>query len=354
MLDTIPVRKGEELPIAQLEQFLRRNLQDIPDEHLLVQQFPSGASNLTYELKIGTWEAVLRRPPLGKVPPKAHDMQRESMLLSLLHDVFPLAPKPYLFHEGTEILGCPFFIMERRRGIVLDTAFPDEIKPTKQLCHEISESIVDTLVSLHDVQYEQTPLAKIGYPDGFMERQVRGWIQRYEKAKTDEFSEVEHITKWLTTNIPQSPKPSIIHYDFKCNNMLFANDDVTKVVGLFDWEMSTIGDPLADVGAAMSYWVQAEDPNFLQYGLGQPPITVQDGFMTRDEFVEAYAKKSGRDVSNIHFYITFAYFKLAVIIQQIFYRYKQGQTKDPRFAKMDQFVRGLLLHAGEQSQKYRG
>jgi aminoglycoside phosphotransferase (APT) family kinase protein len=351
MLDTIPVRRGEELPVQELENFMRRKVDNLPGERLEVQQFPSGHSNLTYALKMGNWEAVLRRPPLGPIAPKAHDMERESRLLSELHELFPLAPKPYIFHDGSEVVGSPFFIMERRHGIVLDTVFPEGVQPTKELCRSVSEAVVDTLVKLHAVDYRGTGLEKMGYPDGFMERQVHGWIRRYERAKTDDIREVEALAKWLAANIPVSQEPSMIHYDFKCNNMMFAKGDITKIVGVFDWEMSTIGDPLADVGAAMSYWVQRDDPEFLQYGLGKPPVTVQDGFMTRDEFIEAYAKKSGRDMSHIHFYVTFAYFKLAVIVQQIFYRYKNGQTQDSRFANMDQFVYGLIQHAFSQSRK---
>ncbi|MBO9130175.1 phosphotransferase family protein [Bacillus sp. 165] len=350
MLDTIPVRTGEELPIQELDDFLRRTLNDLPDGKLKVQQFSAGHSNLTYALKIGDWEAVLRRPPLGPIAPKAHDMARESKLLSVLHELFSLAPKPYLFHDGSEVIGSPFFIMERRHGVVLDTSFPEGTAPTEKVCHSISESFVDTLVQLHEANYKGTALEQIGHPDGFMERQVNGWIRRYERAKTNEIREVEELTEWLSSNVPQSQEPTIIHYDFKCNNMMFAKNDLTKVVGVFDWEMSTIGDPLADVGAAMSYWVQRDDPEFLQYGLGKPPITVQKGFMTRNALIEMYAKKSGRDLSHIHFYVTFAYFKLAVIVQQIFYRYKKGQTQDPRFANMDKFVYGLVQHAFEQSR----
>jgi aminoglycoside phosphotransferase (APT) family kinase protein len=351
VVDIISVRRGEELPVGDLESFLKKQMEFLPDEPLFVHQFPSGHSNLTYQLQVGEWEGVLRRPPLGPVAPKAHDMEREYKILSELHRLFPLAPKPYLFHDGSEVIGSPFFIMERRRGVVLDTAFPANVQATPELCRSISESVVDTLVQLHDVPYRGTMLEKLGRPAGFMERQVYGWIERYERAQTDDIPAVEELKRWLTDNIVKSPEPTIIHYDFKCNNMMFDSHDITKVVGLFDWEMSTIGDPLADLGAAMSYWVQADDPQFLQYGLGKPPITVQYGFFTRREFIESYAKKSGRDVSQIHFYVTFAYFKLAVICQQIYYRWKKGQTQDERFAKMDGFVRGLIHHALEASKQ---
>ncbi|WP_255298323.1 phosphotransferase family protein [Brevibacillus dissolubilis] len=350
-MDTIPVRKGEELPIPLLERFLRGQIVEIPDEPLEVEQFPAGHSNLTYLLRAGEWEAVLRRPPFGKIAPKAHDMGRECRLLSELHAIFPLAPKPYLFSDNTDIIGAPFFVMERRRGVVLDTVFPQGIEPAPDLCRGISQAMVDTLVRLHEVDWASTGLREIARPDGFMERQVSGWIERYERAKTDDIEAVEELKKWMLANIPVSPTPTLIHYDYKLNNTMLASDDLTRVVAMFDWEMSTIGDPLADVGAAMSYWMQADDPDILKYGMGKPTVTVMPGFMTRDEFIQAYAEGSGRDVSQIHFYLTFAYFKLAVICQQIYYRYRAGQTQDERFAKMGQFVRGLVEHAREASQK---
>lgn len=349
--DTIPVRKGEELNQEVLEPFLRANIEGIPDAPLTISQFSTGHSNLTYQLHAGDWEAVLRRPPLGPVPPKAHDMERECRFLSKLHPVFPLAPKPYLFTDNTEILGSPFFVMERRHGIVLDTSFPPELEPTPELCKQLSHSMVDTLVELHSIDYEKAGLADMGHPDGFMERQVHGWIGRYERAKTHEIEGVDRLMKWLADNIPTSQAPTIIHYDYKLNNVMFAKDDPTKMVGIFDWEMSTIGDPLADLGAAMSYWTQGDDPDELQRGMGKQPVTVYPGFISRDEFIELYAQKSGRDVSQMHFYVTFAYFKLAGIIQQIYYRWKKGQTKDERFAALDGFVHGLICHALNISEK---
>ncbi|MDQ0175295.1 phosphotransferase family protein [Bacillus chungangensis] len=342
--DTIKVRKGEELNNAALEQFLHKELVEVPNGNLEIEQFGAGHSNLTYLLRIGEWEAVLRRPPLGPVAPKAHDMQREYEILSSLHPVFPAAPKPYVFSSDESIVGSPFFLMERKKGIVVDDAFPKSVTYTSELGRHLSELMVDTLAALHDIHYKETRLTKLSKPDGFLERQVSGWIGRYERAKTDEVKEVGELTKWLERHLPQSPEPTIIHYDYKLNNMMFSKD-FSKVTGLFDWEMTTVGDPLADLGAAMSYWIEADDPELLKNGLGKPPVTILDGFFTREAFIERYAKKSGRDVSNIHFYLTFAYFKLAVICQQIYYRYQKGQTRDPRFAHFNQFVKTLIQYA---------
>lgn len=352
MTDTMPVRKGEELDKSSLERFIRQEISGLPDEEMIVKQFSSGASNLTYELSIGSWKGVLRRPPHGPVAPKAHDMFREYTILRALHPVFPIAPKPFLYSDDQSIIDSSFFIMERRHGRILDTAFPDDITPTKERCRKISETMVDTLVRLHDVDYRQTELAKMTNPDGFMERQVHGWIKRYDQAKTDEIAEIDRLKAWLIANIPPSQEATVIHYDYKLNNAMFS-DDFTEVVGLFDWEMTTVGDPLADLGAAMSYWLEADDPDALKYALGKPPVTVMSGFMTREEFVDAYARKSGRDITHYPFYFTFALFKLAVICQQIYARWKHGYTTDERFAKLNRFVELLIQRAQNESEKTR-
>ncbi len=347
--DTIPVRSGENLNPELLKPFLEQHF-NLENESLQIKQFGSGHSNLTYELRVGEWEAVLRRPPHGPVAPKAHDMEREYSILQDVNHVFPLAPKPYLFSNNISIVGSPFYVMERKRGFVYDTSFPNEVNASTKFCRSLSETMVDTLVNLHSIEYKNTRLAEITHPKGFMERQVHGWIARYIKARTHEVEGVDELTKWLVSNIPTSQEATIIHYDYKLNNSMFSFEDPTEMIGLFDWEMTTVGDPLADVGAAMSYWNEADDPELLKLGLGKPSVTLRDGFFTKKEFIELYAKKSGRDVTNIHYYTTFAYFKLAVICQQIYYRWKKGQTKDPRFANFHLFVNSLIKHASFTSK----
>jgi aminoglycoside phosphotransferase (APT) family kinase protein len=342
--DTIMVRKGEELNLASLVRFLENKVEDFPGGPLEVLQFSAGHSNLTYQLKSGNWEAVLRRPPLGPVAAKAHDMEREFIILKELNTMFHPAPKPFIYTEDTSIIGSPFFLMERKHGVVLDTEFPEHINPSVELCRHLSQTMADRLAELHSLPYRDTGLERISRPEGFMERQVHGWISRYEKAKTGEIKEAAPLAKWLSSNIPPESGHSIIHYDFKLNNSMFDHE-LKNLTGLFDWEMSTVGDPLADLGAAMSYWFQEDDPELLKYGLGKPPVTALKGFFTRKEFLEAYAKKSGRDISSMNFYLTFAYFKLAVICQQIYYRYKKGQTADKRFSRFDSFVRSLIRHS---------
>lgn len=341
--ETIPVRKGEELNLDILEGFLRESIQNLPKSPLEILQFSAGHSNLTYQIKIGDWEAVLRRPPLGPVAPKAHDMEREYKILAELNPVYSAAPKPLLFSNQLEIVGSPFFIMERKRGLVIDTSFPDGIQVTKELCQKISEVMVDKLVELHSIDYKETGLTGLSKPEGFMERQVHGWIGRYDRAKTEEIDTVEALRKWLIESIPLKHEAAIIHYDYKFNNMMF-NESLTEMVGLFDWEMTTVGDPLADLGVALGYWIQADDPDDFQNGMGSN-VTSREGFFTREQIIDRYAKKSGRDITNMNFYLTFAYFKLAVICQQIYYRYKKGQTNDLRFANMNEKVKVLINHA---------
>lgn len=347
---TIEVRSGEELNIEKLQNFIRDHIPEAPEGELQIRQFSVGHSNLTYLLQMNEWEAVLRRPPLGPVAPKAHDMEREYQILSSLHPYFKAAPKPYVFSTDEEIVGSPFFIMERRNGMVLDTEFPDDTVYTPELGRKISELLVDQLVRLHQVDYKKTKLVDMVKPEGFMERQVAGWIGRYERAKTDEVKDLDELTEYLKSNVPESAEPTIIHYDYKLNNAMFSND-YSEMTGLFDWEMTTVGDPLADVGAAMSYWIQADDPEMLKKGLGKPPVTVMEGFFTRAEFIERYAEKSGRDVTSIDYYLTFAYFKLAVICQQIYYRFKKGQTQDQRFAHFNRFVENLIQYALRSARK---
>ncbi|MFC9596610.1 phosphotransferase family protein [Peribacillus butanolivorans] len=348
--DTIPVRSGEELNLRTLEDFLRKNVMDLPNEPLELQQFSTGYSNLTYQLKMGEWETVLRRPPLGPVAPKAHDMKREHHILSSINPYFQAAPEPILFSDDDSIVGSPFFLMERKHGVVIDSKFPEGVEPTSERCRQLSYVMVNQLADLHSIPYEKTGLAEISKPEGFIERQVHGWISRFERAKTDEIKEVGPLIDYLQKNIPQYSQTSIIHYDYKINNAMF-NQNLSEMVGLFDWEMSTVGDPLADLGVALSYWTESSDPELIKFGLGQASVTTLDGFLTRQEFIEAYAVRSGRNVSNIDFYLTFGYFKLAVILQQIYYRYKKGQTNDLRFSKLGTTVKSLITHAAHVAAK---
>jgi aminoglycoside phosphotransferase (APT) family kinase protein len=276
-------------------------------------------------------------------------MARESGLLRKIHPVFPLAPKPYFFCDDLTILGVPFYVMERRKGVVINDKFPATIPPTRELCRQLSLTVVDTLVQIHAIDWRSAGLAEYGYPEGFLGRQVKGWIERYLRAKTDEIPEVEPLTRWLMEHIPPSPAPTLIHNDFKLNNTLLSTHDLTKPTAVLDWEMATIGDPLFDLAVSLGYWVHTDDPEELRMVL--PTVTILPGFIRREEFMELYAQKSGRDLSSMHFHMVFAYFKLAVIVQQIYVRWKRGQTQDERFAIFGNRGRNLIVYANQLVEK---
>jgi aminoglycoside phosphotransferase (APT) family kinase protein len=239
-------------------------------------------------------------------------------------------------------------VMERRTGIVLDDSFPDGVEHDEELCHGISRTLVDTLVELHAVDVREAGLGDLGKPDGFLQRQTEGWISRYERAKTDEIEEASPLTDWLASDIPESPPPAVIHNDYKLNNLVLDPEDLTGVRAVLDWEMATVGDPLFDLAVSLSYWIEPGDPDELAAVM--PTVTVTPGFMTRKEFIDRYAEQSGRDLSEMHWYVVFGYFKLAGILQQIYARYKNGQTTDERFATFGERVRTLILHAENLSR----
>jgi aminoglycoside phosphotransferase (APT) family kinase protein len=349
--ETIAIRAGEDFDLPKVEQYLRDHIEGLSEGSLLVRQFPSGASNLTYLLQIGDWEGVLRRPPFGPVPPKAHDMERESGLLRKISPVFPLAPMPYFFCNDLSILGVPFYMMERRKGVVVNDSFPHGVTPAQELCGQISQTVVETLAQIHAINWQAAGLSEFGHPDGFLSRQVKGWIERYFRAQTDDIPQVETLTRWLAEHVPQSPAATLIHNDFKLNNMLLDANDLTRATAVLDWEMTTIGDPLFDLATTLSYWVNADDPEELRTIL--PTVTTMPGFIRREDFMEIYAQKSGRDLSSLDFYMIFAYFKLAVIIQQIYVRWKRGQTRDERFGAFGNRVRALIEYSTHLAERAR-
>jgi aminoglycoside phosphotransferase (APT) family kinase protein len=338
---TSAVRPGEELDLAKLEPFLRNHF---PAEagQLVVRQFPSGHSNLTYSVHLGAREFVLRRPPFGSKVKTAHDMGREFRVLSKLHSAYPPAPKVLLYCDDDSILGAPFYIMEPIRGIILRRNLHTGFEFSAETARHLSESFLDNLALLHSLDYAAIGLADLGKPLGYLERQVRGWTERYYGSKTHDYPEVEKISAWMVEHIPSTSEAALVHNDYKYDNLVLDPNDLTKIVAVLDWEMCTIGDPLSDLGTALAYWVDAQDPEDLQEIRWGP--TTLPGNMTRAQLLRRYAQASGCDVSGMDFYLTFARFKIAVIIQQIYYRYHMGLTKDERFASMPGIV-ALLLRA---------
>ena len=328
------VREGEELDVQRLGAFLKDSVPELRDvaDDLVVEQFPSGHSNLTYLLRLGSREYVLRRPPFGSKVKSAHDMGREYRILSRIHAVFPKAPEPLVFCSEPEVLGADFYLMRRLNGIILRKDLPQGLTMTAEQTRRLHEALVDTLVELHAVDHEAAGLGDLGRPEGYVERQVTGWTNRYAGSQTDDIPVVHEVARWLAEHRPAETGASLIHNDFKLDNVVLDPDDPTGIVGVLDWEMSTIGDPLMDLGTTVSYWIDADDEGPMQT-LRWAPTTVP-GSMTRRELATRYAEKSGRDTSNILYYYVFGLFKTAVVIQQIYYRYKQGLTKDERFAPL--------------------
>jgi aminoglycoside phosphotransferase (APT) family kinase protein len=333
------VRPGEELNLSALEPFLLSRLPGATGP-LAVEQFPSGHSNLTYLVRLGNREMVLRRPPFGSKVKSAHDMGREYRVLAKLHSAYPPAPEVLLYCNDLAILGAPFYVMRPIRGVIIRKSLPAGLEFTEETARRLSESFADNLARLHSLDYSAIGLADLGKPQGYLERQVRGWIERYHGSRTHDLTEVERISSWLTAHMPSSSEASLIHNDYKYDNVVLDPADIAKIIGVLDWEMSTIGDPLSDLGTALAYWVDPGDPEELQKIRWSP--TNVGGSLTRAQFVERYAQATGRDVSHMPFYLTFARFKVAVIVQQIYYRYHQGLTKDLRFASMSEVVKILL------------
>ncbi|MGB8540430.1 MAG: phosphotransferase family protein [Candidatus Acidiferrales bacterium] len=335
------IRSGEELDVTKIEPFLRSHF---PNETgaLEIRQFPSGHSNLTYSLHLGDKELVLRRPPFGSKVKSAHDMSREFRVLSKLHSVYAPAPEVLLYCDDVSIIGAPFYVMEPIHGIILRGHLPSGLDFPAESARRLSESFIDNLIRLHRVDYAAAGLSDLGKPDGYLERQVRGWTERYYGSKTHDYSEVEKIVQWMQQHVPTSSAVSLIHNDYKYDNVVLDSSEITKIVGVLDWEMCTIGDSLSDLGTALSYWVDATDPEELQENRWGP--TSEPGSLTREEIAHHYSKETGYDASQIAFYLAFARFKLAVIVQQIYFRYHQGLTKDERFASMPERIR-LLLRA---------
>ncbi len=333
--DTIAVRPDEGFDEARLTEYLTDKLEGTANL-LTVRQFGGGAANLTYLLDYGSQQYVLRRPPLGPVAPSAHDMSREYRVLSVLHQVLPYAPRAYHFCEDPAIIGSPFIIMERRQGVVVRRSLPAAYAHLPDAPRRMSEALVDVLAELHAVDYAAVGLEALGKPGGFIERQVENWYGRWHKAKVDDLAEMDATYAWLKSHLPPEGVPTLVHNDYKLDNVMLAADDPGRLVAIFDWDMCTLGDPLSDLGALLTYWTQPDDPPYLQATAMMP---LGDGrFLSRAELVERYARQSGRDVSHIRFYHALGLFRLVVICAQIYIRFKRGQTQDQRFAAFEMMI----------------
>ena len=343
------IRKEEVLDNNSLCNYLF-NFLDIDKSNFELLQFPSGFSNLTYLIISNDKEYILRKPPIGAKIKSGHDMRREFNVLSALDKNYKKSPTPIHYCDDLNIIGSDFYIMERIRGLVLRSNNYQKILSDKTKYNFIASEFVDTLVELHKLNIEEIGLDKFGRPEGYCSRQVQGWSKRYKNSKTSDIPEINFVIKWLNKNISESEYVSLIHNDFKYDNLILDSKNLS-VKSVLDWEMCTTGDPFMDLGTSLAYWIQNNDPDFIK-GVGLN-ITMDANNPTRNKILQLYSEKFGNSIKNIVFYFVFGLFKIAVIVQQIFFRYKNGYTKDTRFKNLDQVVKAYLFLAIKSIEKQK-
>jgi aminoglycoside phosphotransferase (APT) family kinase protein len=324
------IREGEELDMDRL----RAHLEPVigPQAQTLeVKQFPGGHSNLTYLLSSGKESWVLRRPPFGSKVKSAHDMSREYRILSALKNVFPYGPVPIHFCDDHDVIGCDFYLMNYIQGLVIRRDYPSHLGLSPSQIRQQLLNFFDVLSELHSVDLVEAGLDNFGKPEGYVQRQVDGWCRRWRDAVTPDTVNVDATMQWLQDNMPaESGKASVIHNDYKLDNVIFSAENPLQVIGVLDWEMATVGDPLMDLGCTLGYWVQTSDPDFFRESRTMPSDI--EGAPGRGEIIQRFQEKTGLSVDNFPFYFCFGLFRLCVIGQQIYYRYYHGHTKDERFA----------------------
>ncbi len=339
------VRDGQGFDLAALRIWLKKSAPELAGDDLVVEQFGRGYSNLTYLLRSGSREVVLRRAPPGVKIKSAHDMGREYRILSRLADVWPKAPRAFAACDDESIVGTPFYLMERVHGVILRQKVPRGLTLDAPTMERVSTSTIDTLAEIHTLDYARAGLSDLGKPAGYIARQVNGWAERYRKAQTDEVPQVDALGAWLVANMPKETGATLIHNDFKYDNVVLA-PDLSGVRAVLDWEMATLGDPLMDLGTTLGYWIDADDPPVFQVMVFGP--TNLPGNIRRIDLVRRWQEKTGRDASNVLYYYANALFKLAVVAQQLYKRWKDGLTKEDRYAIMLEGVKAVTssaLHA---------
>ena len=328
------IREDEVLDNNSLTNYLS-NFLDIDKSSFELLQFPSGFSNLTYLIRSNNKEYILRKPPIGAKIKSGHDMSREYKVLSALDKNYTKSPTPIHYCDDINIIGSDFYIMERIRGTVLRSNNYQKILTDKTKYKFIASEFVDTLVELHKLNIDKIGLAEFGRPEGYSSRQVQGWTKRYENSKTSDIPEINSVIKWLNENITESKYVSLIHNDFKYDNLVLDSNNLS-VMSVLDWEMCTTGDPFMDLGTSLAYWINKDDPDYmLEINLN---ITSNENNPKRGEILEMYSNRFSVQIENIVFYFVFGLFKIAVIVQQIYFRYKKGLTRDIRFKHLDLVV----------------
>lgn len=321
------VRGEDAFDVAAVDAYLKQHV-DLSGAPT-VTQFPGGASNLTFQLSYPGKDLILRRPPSGHLPKSGHDMRREFTVQSMLAPVFPYVPKMIAFCDDHSVLGVDFYVMEKLRGVILRSNLPKGMELTPDQARALSVSWVERLVDLHAVDPAAAGLEDLGRGSGYVERQIEGWCKRYEAARTRNVPSFKKVMRWLRENQPEDVANCVIHNDWRFDNVVLDPDDPQKIIGVLDWEMATLGDPLMELGCALSYWVEADDGKLAHRFRRQPSHI--PGMLTRKEIVELYAEKSGIEIEDFRFYEVYGYFRLAGIIQQIYKRYHDKETTNPAF-----------------------
>lgn len=330
---------ADELDWPKLETWMRGNIAGL-DGDMAVAQFTGGHANLTYCVSFGDQEVVVRRPPFGEIPPGAHDMAREYRVLSGLNPVFDRAPRALAFCEDVSVIGAQFLVVERRQGEVVRSAIPDSLASLTDVERRLSHALIDALAEFHTVDPAAAGLDRLGRPEGFLDRQLAGWHNRWQRAAPEPTPVFDEVHARLVATRPAHSRVSLLHNDFKFDNCMFAEGEPDRVTSIFDWDMATLGDPLVDLGTLLSYWKDPVD------GIERSPTVGLDmtGFATRAELVERYAA-AGHDVDGIDWYEAFATWKLAIVLQQLFNRYAAGHTDDDRLGQFDHHIQPLAEHA---------
>lgn len=331
-------RDGEQLDPAAVGAWLKAQVPGLAGE-CVIRQFPGGSSNLTYHVQVGDRDMVLRRPPFGRIAKSAHDMVREARILTRLKPAFRYVPQVLAVCEDESVMGVNFYVMERIKGIIPRKDFPKGMDVTPALARQLCESLLDVLIELHSIDYEKAGLADLGKPAGYVKRQVEGWSKRYTDALTPDAPDCTDIMQWLHDKQPAEVKHCIVHNDYRFDNVVLDPLAPRRIIGVLDWEMSTLGDPLMELGTVLCAWTEANDPPVAQLSRQQP--TTVPGMMTRAEVMDYYCKRMGLSVEKYDFYRVYGLFRMAGIIQQIYYRFHHGQTKDPRFGMMVHYVKFL-------------
>lgn len=340
------LRDENRFDVDAVENWLRGQVSGLPVGRMQVRQFSGGASNLTYELRFGDQALILRCPPPGTKPRGGHDMGREYRVLRALHGHYP-CPEPLAYQDDATLLGAPFYVMQKLDGIILRRDPPPGLEYDRDRASRLCHALWDQQIALHQLDYTALGLGDLGQPEGYVARQVAGWSERYRRARTDDVPDCESLMAWLDTEQPADcPRPALIHNDYRFDNVVLDPTDQLAIVGVLDWEMCTIGDPLMDLGCALAYWVEAGDPAPMQMVRMQP--SQLPGMLTRVQVIEHYAARTGLTLANPRFYYVFGLFRLAVIAQQIYYRYRAGQTRNPRFESFGRFV-AVLADAAARS-----